>query len=172
MRSRVGRGSGAISAAPATRESAPTLLCKNATEETHTTARLECVVVVGKIADFADDDDIFFFFFAFYERVSKGATSSVDRDGSRGEEVFFAAKNHKEWWCPSFLKSRRRLPPPRVSKVKRVKCVRGKILDREEYTEHISFFIFFCTLTRFVSSSLQKVDAVAREREERERERR
>ena len=114
MRSRVGRGSGAISAAPATRESAPTLLCKNATEETHTTARLECVVVVGKIADFADADDIFFFFFAFYERVSKGATSSVDRDGSRGEEVFFAAKNHKEWWCPSFLKSRRRLlPPPR-----------------------------------------------------------
>ena len=61
-------------------------------------------------------------------------------------------------------------PTPRVSKVKRVKCVRGKILDREEYTEHI-FFIVFCTLTRFVSSSLQKVDAVAREREERERER-
>ena len=111
MRSRVGRGSGANSAAPATPESAPTLLCKNATEETHTTARLECVVVVGKSADFADDDDIFFFFFAFYERVSKGATSSVDRDGSRGEEVFFAAKNHKEWWCPSFLKSRRRLLP-------------------------------------------------------------
>ena len=74
MRSRVGRGSGAISAAPATRESAPTLLCKNATEETHTTARLECVVVVGKIADFADDDDIFFFFFfffAFYERACR-----------------------------------------------------------------------------------------------------
>ena len=112
MRSRVGRGSGAISAAPATRESAPTLLCKNATEETHTTARLECVVV-GKITDFADADDIFFFF-AFYERVSKGATS-VDRDGSRGEEVFFAAKNHKEW-CPSFLKSRRRLPPPAFQK--------------------------------------------------------
>jgi len=90
-------------------------LCKNATEETHTTARLECVVVVGKIADFADADDIFFFF-AFYERVSKGATSSVDRDGSRGEEVFFAAKNHKEWWCPSFLKSRRRLLPPAFQK--------------------------------------------------------
>ena len=91
VRSRVGRGSGAISAAPATRESAPTLLCKNATEETHTTARLECVVVVGKIAkDFADaiDDIFFFFFFAFYERcVSKGATSSVDRDGSRGEDL-------------------------------------------------------------------------------------
>ena len=96
VRSRVGRGgSGAISAAPATRESAPiTLLCKNATEETHTTARLECVVVVGKIAkDFADAiDDIFFFFFFFafyYERcVSKGATSSVDRDGcSRGEDL-------------------------------------------------------------------------------------
>lgn len=141
VRSRVGRGSGAISAAPATRESAPImLLCKNATEETHTTARLECVVVVGKIAkDFADA--IFrrhFFLLLLLLRVLLRAMCVEGGDFLRRSRrlfarrgfVFFAAKkNRKEWWwwwCPSFLKSRRRLlpPTPRVSKVKRVVCVR------------------------------------------------
>ena len=137
VRSRVGRGSGAVSAAPATRESAPiTLLCKNATEETHTTARLECVVVVGKIAkDFADAiDDIFFFFFffAFYERcVSKGATSSVDRDGCSREERICVLRREEESQrvvvvVPLVFEvsSSSSPPTPRVSKVKRGVCVR------------------------------------------------
>ena len=137
VRSRVGRGgSGAISAAPATRESAPiTLLCKNATEETHTTARLECVVVVGKIAkDFADaiDDIFFFFFFAFYERcVSKGATSSVDRDGCSREERICVLRREEESQrvvvvVPLVFEvsSSSSPPTPRVSKVKRGVCVR------------------------------------------------
>ena len=78
VRSRVGCGSGLISAAPrhSGERSYYAFVQKRDGRDAHD-ARLECVVVVGKIAkDFADAiDDIFFFFFffAFYERcVSKG----------------------------------------------------------------------------------------------------
>ena len=90
--------------------------------------------------------------------------------------MFFAAKkNHKEWWwCPSFLKSRRRLlpPAPRFKSEEGIMRSIGKILDRERSTQNTSSSLFFARkTTRFVSSSLREVDAVARERERERRER-